>query len=398
VSAIFISYRRDDSLSATGRLADQLSARFGADEVFRDVEDMQAGSDFRLSLVDALRTARVVVAVVGRSWFGLRSDGSRRIDDAGDYVHQEIEMALTQDVQIVPVLVEGARMPNPDELPVSIRALAYRQALELSESRWAYDTERLIDRLAQTARLEPAPAAGGVTSGSGSPTSSLLRMLAQLPADFLHLLVEPVRFLIERGLAERGALFRALAFLFVSQLMAGTLVLQEWPTESSILQFLLTPVILVQLATVIVSLPLYGAWRLVGAPREYGRVLVIVLYQAAFVGLGLSVSILVSLIGLNMSSPATVAALARGPTFEGLITSVKTLESSPASAPQVVAAMMSSFVLVVLLIWLLVTWRAYEVVLHQTRARSLAALALFVLICFVPVGLLTWVGLIVEGS
>jgi hypothetical protein len=186
--------------------------------------------------------------------------------------------------------------------------------------------------------------------------------------------------------------------VFVSQLVAGTLVLQEWPTESPTLRFLLTPAILALVAAVVLSLPLYGVWRVLGtSPREYRRVLVLVLYQVAFVGLGFSLSILVSLMGLNLTSPATVTALARDPTLEGLLTSLKALESMPPSAPPVVAAIVSSFLMIVLLVWLLVTWRAYQAVLHQPARRAWAALGLFVLACFIPLGLLAWVARFVES-
>jgi hypothetical protein len=270
--------------------------------------------------------------------------------------------------------------------------------MELSESRWAYDTERLIEQLAQTADLEPAPANGKVPPDSGLRLSGVMRIAARLPGDFLSLLSNPVRFLIERGLAERGALFRSCLFVFTSQLIAGLLVLQEWPTQSPTAQFLLTSVILVFLAALILSLPLYGAWRLLGAPREYQRVVVILFYQASFVGLGISLSILLTLIGLNLASPATVVALTRSPTLDGLLTLSKALESMPPSAAPVVAAVASFLVLVGLLVWLLVTWRAYQVVLHQTTRRSWAALVLFALACLSPIGLLAWVALVMESA
>ena len=46
VGNIFISYRRDDSAYAAGRLYDRLSARFGEENIFMDVEGLDPGEDF----------------------------------------------------------------------------------------------------------------------------------------------------------------------------------------------------------------------------------------------------------------------------------------------------------------------------------------------------------------
>lgn len=51
------------------------------------------------------------------------------------------------DVEVIPVLVDGARMPSERELPDSLRALARRNACELTDGRWDYDVEVLCRRL-----------------------------------------------------------------------------------------------------------------------------------------------------------------------------------------------------------------------------------------------------------
>ena len=43
---IFLSYRRDDSRYATRSIYDRLSAHFGEDAVFMDVDTIEAGLDF----------------------------------------------------------------------------------------------------------------------------------------------------------------------------------------------------------------------------------------------------------------------------------------------------------------------------------------------------------------
>jgi hypothetical protein len=45
--SIFISYRRDDSVDITGRIYDRLVQHFSRDTVFKDVDSIPLGIDFR---------------------------------------------------------------------------------------------------------------------------------------------------------------------------------------------------------------------------------------------------------------------------------------------------------------------------------------------------------------
>lgn len=57
-------------------------------------------------------------------------------------------MALNEpSLTVLPVLVEGASMPDEHELPKPLQQLARLQAIELSDSRWDYDIERLAQAL-----------------------------------------------------------------------------------------------------------------------------------------------------------------------------------------------------------------------------------------------------------
>jgi hypothetical protein len=94
-----------------------------------------------------VQSAQVMLVVIGRSWSAARGSAPSRLFEPGDYVRMEVEAALAQDIPVIPILVEGARMPADRELPESLRRLTYRQALEISDSRWGYDTERLVQHL-----------------------------------------------------------------------------------------------------------------------------------------------------------------------------------------------------------------------------------------------------------
>jgi hypothetical protein len=141
---IFISYRREDAPGHAGRLYDGLSRRFGEDQVFMDLS-MEPGVDFVEQIDEAVGSCRLLVAVIGPRWASLQdAHGRRRLDDPADFIRVEVETGLRRsEVRVVPVLVQGARMPGADELPASLADLARRNALDLSDSRWMYDVDRL---------------------------------------------------------------------------------------------------------------------------------------------------------------------------------------------------------------------------------------------------------------
>jgi len=141
---IFISYRRDDSRGYAGRLQGDLSRRYSDEHVFRDIE-IPPGADFGEYITGLVDRCNVVLAIIGPRWLDARDrDGERRIDDPDDWVRLEIERALARDgVEVIPVLVDGARLPPREELPESLLALRRRNAFELSDRRWDYDIEEL---------------------------------------------------------------------------------------------------------------------------------------------------------------------------------------------------------------------------------------------------------------
>ncbi|HEV2335930.1 MAG TPA: TIR domain-containing protein [Stellaceae bacterium] len=127
---ITISYRRDDSIAITGRIYDRLVARYGRDTVFRDIDDVGIGVDFRTHIEKELRKSDAVIAVVGPHWAGPSASQSRLSNEA-DPVRVEIETALGRKLPLIPVLVLGAAMPSVTQLPESLKDFAYRNAVEV---------------------------------------------------------------------------------------------------------------------------------------------------------------------------------------------------------------------------------------------------------------------------
>jgi hypothetical protein len=138
---IFISYRRADASWPARWLADRLAAQFGADVVFQDMDSIRPGDDFAGAIEAAVGACAVMVAIIGPQWLAVEGDAGPRLDDPQDWVRLEIEAALKRKVRVIPVLVDGARMPAAAELPPSLQGLVRRQAVALSPA--SLDTRKL---------------------------------------------------------------------------------------------------------------------------------------------------------------------------------------------------------------------------------------------------------------
>jgi len=145
MSGVFISYRRDDQAGFAGRLADVLVSTFGADNVFRDIEDIHPGEDFVVAIEKQLAAVDVMLVMIGPAWLTASRNGTRRLDEPDDFVRREIEAGLKSGKTVLPVLVGGAAMPAEKDLPPAIVALARRQSFILSDSGWTSDVARLVD-------------------------------------------------------------------------------------------------------------------------------------------------------------------------------------------------------------------------------------------------------------
>lgn len=166
---IFLSYRRDDSRETVGRIQDHLCQAFAPERIFLDVERQSAGADYRKVIGSALDEAEVVLVVIGPAWLTLvGADGRPRIDDTEDMVRLEVEMALARDLNVIPLLVQGARMPSAAQLPASLVPLAYRNALPVRpDPDFRADVLRLVEALraqAQPGARERRLATGAAAS------------------------------------------------------------------------------------------------------------------------------------------------------------------------------------------------------------------------------------------
>lgn len=142
---IFISYRREDSAPAAGRVYDRLCRLLPKSDVFFDVSTIGGGKHFESEIVSAIAKSDAALVFIGKKWLDpSRETGRARILEPDDYVRAELRAALDRSMVVLPVLVDGAQMSKPDLLPEDVRAITTRNALPLRHESFDDDTENIV--------------------------------------------------------------------------------------------------------------------------------------------------------------------------------------------------------------------------------------------------------------
>ena len=182
MSGIFISYRREDSAAYAGRLYDRLSAHFGADQVFMDVDDIPPGADFANQIDAKVGSCDAMVVVIGKDWLTTRNAaGQLRLSDPNDFVGLEVALALQRSVLVIPVLVGGAQMPKADELRTDLKTLARRNALKLTDEDFQRDADDLIHAIEKDSGVRKRPSLAAVDSRTQLRKKRLRRLIWKVP-------------------------------------------------------------------------------------------------------------------------------------------------------------------------------------------------------------------------
>ncbi len=143
-SGVFISYRRNEAAAYARGLYDQLVKRFGTEKVFLDLKNVGYGEDFVEAITKAAESCAVMIALISPRW----SRGAGAQAELDDYVRLEVSKALGRKIRVIPILIQGATMPAPKDLPEDLSPLIRRNALALSDdARWERDVEDLIKNL-----------------------------------------------------------------------------------------------------------------------------------------------------------------------------------------------------------------------------------------------------------
>jgi hypothetical protein len=151
---IFINYRREDSIGTAGRLRDRLAETFGRDNLFMDVDNIPVGVNFEEYLKSQVAACDAVLSVIGPNWLNAKDEtDQRRLDKPDDFVAIELAAALARDILVIPVLVDGTRMPKASELPASLKPLALRNAIQVRNTNFGSDAEQLITKMREALAL-----------------------------------------------------------------------------------------------------------------------------------------------------------------------------------------------------------------------------------------------------
>jgi len=160
---IVVSYRRNDTKWLTHRICEHLENRFGVGNVFLDIDNIPIGHDYRDHIRQTLDSCDILVAIVGPKW--LERDDSGDLDNDADWVRLEISTALTRKIPVVPLLIDGTKMPKVKQLPEELSEFAYKQAGTFNSEDFKNQIARfvgLLDKLIQTeptlrAKSNPEP-------------------------------------------------------------------------------------------------------------------------------------------------------------------------------------------------------------------------------------------------
>ena len=400
MAEIFLSYRRQDSQSATGRLADRLEEHFGAERVFRDHESIIAGEDFAEAIRRAIEASTVVLVVIGPRWAAAATaSGARRLDDPGDYVRLEIELALAADVTIVPLLVEDAVMPAATALPASLAPFARCQALELSETRWRYDVDRLIEALEQRFAIESVqPPLATQAGGAGGHATRLV-------ADIIDLAARPTQLIARRQTGRTRDHARALAFV-LGAIGAGNLALliglDVRPSPGAlggglfaVLSWLAAGELVGLLVAALLTGTLALAWRLAGATGALRRTSLVSAYVYGGAWLGFCAGALVLGMAVQWVDPALFdRAIAAARTTGGadLARALGTLDAMPSGGFTAGLVLLAGIVWLATLAWCIVAWGAYRQAFVVGHGRAVLATALWLALVGAGIALGGWLG------
>lgn len=145
---IVISYRRDDSKWIADRVFDRFESHYGKGNVFMDIDSIPFGLDFREHIRETLDRCDVMVALVGPNWIGRDQTGDHILNET-DWVRIEIETALNKKIPLIPLLIDGSRMPKPEELPGVLRNFVFRQSAAIDRDNFRAQMDKLIASIDQ---------------------------------------------------------------------------------------------------------------------------------------------------------------------------------------------------------------------------------------------------------
>jgi hypothetical protein len=186
---IFISYRRQDSGANAIGIGQYLEKEFGRKNVYIDVE-MQAGTKYPAVIEKRLAECRVLLVLIGPDWLESKDEHGRlRLQKSDDWVRLEIARALERNIAVIPVLINGAQLPDREMLPVDIQGLLDHQIATVSVAGFRHEMAGLASDIRSIKPRRSWRTFGGIAAGL---SVFLIALVLTLSFGF-HNLVERIR-------------------------------------------------------------------------------------------------------------------------------------------------------------------------------------------------------------
>lgn len=138
---VFISYRRADTADAAQRLQRKMNTGHASLVIFLDETAMVGGEEWTKRLRNELDKADIVLLLIGQSW--QNSAGLARLHESRDVLCGEITFAIRHEKLIIPILIGSAEMPELNQLPEEIQAIAGYHAERLRNESFDADWTRI---------------------------------------------------------------------------------------------------------------------------------------------------------------------------------------------------------------------------------------------------------------
>ncbi len=137
--AIFVSYRRDDTLHMAHLLKYALEEAGYA--VFVDTGGIDTGDIFRARIRQQFSETALILLLVGSAF------DTERLRDAGDPVAFELAVARFLRIPVLPVLLNGADVPSAEALSAELRWVFQTNAKRLRDQTLVADVDQLISEV-----------------------------------------------------------------------------------------------------------------------------------------------------------------------------------------------------------------------------------------------------------
>jgi hypothetical protein len=156
-SKIFVCHRRDDAVHQVGSLMETLGRSFGEHTLHYGSQEPSEGKGISIEGLHAMIDARAVLIMIGPQWASPNNlERLRETDGRIDPLRRWIALALTRQgaggrhaPMLLPILLDGASMPDKASLPDDLRALSGLIPLAFSsdETRSHFQFENLASLL-----------------------------------------------------------------------------------------------------------------------------------------------------------------------------------------------------------------------------------------------------------